>query len=267
MHPMLNIAVRAARRAATVIIRNFDRTDALEVELKGRRDYVSKVDREAEAVIIDTLRTAYPDHQILAEESGGSGNSEFVWIIDPLDGTTNFLHGYPQFAVSIALEIRGEIQHGLVYDPLRDELFTASRGGGAQLNNRRLRVSRCRSIDQSLLATGFPYRDDRLIEPYVKSFTTFMRRADGVRRAGAAALDLAYVAAGRLDGYWEFALKPWDIAAGMLLVLEAGGMVSAPYPEQDMMRTGNIVAATPKIFPGMLEILREHPVRHFDDAT
>ncbi len=261
MHPMLNIAVRAARRAANVILRHVERTDALEITLKGRRDYVSQVDREAEVAIIETLRSAYPDHQFMAEESGGSGDSDFVWIIDPLDGTTNFLHGFPQFCVSIALEVRGEVQQAVVYDPLRDELFTATRGSGAQLNNRRLRVSRCRSLDQSLLATGFPYREEHLIDPYLKSFSSFLHRADGVRRGGSAALDLAYVAAGRLDGYWEFALKPWDIAAGMLLVSEAGGMVSAPYPGQDMMRTGDIVAATPKIFPGIIEILREHPVR------
>ncbi len=261
MHPMLNIAVRAARRAAAIILRNYDRADALEIELKGRRDYVSKVDREAEAVLIGTLRSAYPDHQFLAEESGGSGKSEFVWIIDPLDGTTNFLHSYPQFCISIALEVRGEITQAVVYDPLRDELFTASRGGGAQLNNRKLRVSRCRTLDQSLLGTGFPYREPNLIDPYLKSFSAFLHRADGVRRAGAAALDLAYVAAGRLDGYWEFGLKPWDIAAGMLLVEESGGMVAAPYVGQDIMRTGDIVAATPRVFPTMLEILREHPVR------
>ena len=261
MHPMLNIAVRAARRGASVILRNLERIDTLEVNLKGRRDYVSNVDREAEAAIIETLRTAYPDHQFLAEESGGKGTSDFVWIIDPLDGTTNFLHGYPQVAISIALEVRGEIQQGLVYDALRDELFTASRGGGALLNNRRLRVSRCRTLETALLATGFPIRDERLIEPYLVSFGKFLHRVDGVRRAGAAALDLAWVAAGRLDGFWEFGLKPWDIAAGLLLVQEAGGMVGPPYPGQDLMRQGDIVAATPKIFPAIIDVLREHPVR------
>ncbi|MSQ67919.1 MAG: inositol monophosphatase [Gammaproteobacteria bacterium] len=261
MHPMLNIAVRAARRAATVILRNIERVDALEVSLKGRRDYVCSVDRDAETAAIDTLRAAYPDHQFLGEESGGSGHSDFVWLIDPLDGTTNYLHGYPQVAVSIALEFRGEVQQAVVYDPLRDELFTATRGSGAQLNNRRLRVSHCRSLETALLATGFPLRDDRLIEPYLLSFAKFLHRVDDVRQTGSAALDLAYVAAGRLDGFWEFGLKPWDIAAGLLLVQEAGGLVSAPYPGQNLMRQGDIVAATPKIFPTMLEVLREHPVR------
>ena len=261
MHPMLNMAVRAARRGASVITRNVERLDTLNVSLKGRRDYVSNVDREAEVAIIETLRTAYPDHQFLAEESGGSGASDFVWIIDPLDGTTNFLHGYPQVAISIALEVRGEIQQAVVYDALRDELFTASRGGGALLNNRRLRVSRTRLLDNALLATGFPIRDERLIDPYLVSIGKFLHRVDGVRRAGSAALDLAWVAAGRLDGFWEFGLKPWDIAAGMLLVQEAGGMVSPPYPGQDLMRQGDIVAATPKIFPAMIDVLRENPVR------
>ncbi len=261
MHPMLNIAVRAARRGATVILRNLERLDTLQIDLKGRRDYVSNVDREAETAIIDTLRNAYPDHEILAEESGSRGDSDFVWIIDPLDGTTNYLHGYPQVAVSIALAVRGEVQQAVVYDPLRDELFTATRGSGAQLNNRRLRVSRCRSLDHALLATGFPIRDEKLIEPYLKSFARFMHRADGVRRAGAAALDLAHVAAGRLDGFWEFGLHAWDIAAGALLVQEAGGMVGTPYPGQDLLKHGDIVAATPKVFTEIIEVLREFPVR------
>lgn len=267
MHPMLNIAIRAARRGATVILRNLERIDTLQVDLKGRRDYVSNVDREAEQAIIDTLRTAYPDHEILAEESGSRGDSDFVWIIDPLDGTTNYLHGYPQVAISIALSVRGEVQQAVVYDPLRDELFTATRGSGAQLNNRRLRVSRCRSLDHALLATGFPIRNEKLIEPYLQSFGRFLHRADGVRRAGAAALDLAHVAAGRLDGFWEFGLQAWDIAAGALLVQEAGGMVGTPYPGQDLFKHGDIVAATPKVFPEIIEVLREFPVRKVGPAT
>jgi len=261
MHPMLNIAIRAARRGASVILRNLDRPDTLQVDLKGRRDYVSNIDREAENAIIDTLRNAYPDHEMLAEESGTRGKSDFVWIIDPLDGTTNFLHGFPQIAISIALEVRGEVQQAVVYDPLRDELFTATRGSGAQLNNRRLRVSRCRGLDQALLATGFPIREEKLIEPYLQSFGRFLHRCDGVRRAGSAALDLAYVAAGRLDGFWEFGLQPWDIAAGALIVQEAGGIVGTPYPGQNLMRDGDIVAATPKVFPEILAVLQEFPVR------
>ena len=257
MHPMLNIAIRAARRGATVIQRSLERTDTLQVDLKGRRDYVSNVDREAEKAIIDTLRTAYPDHEMLAEESGTQGNSDFVWIIDPLDGTTNYLHGYPQIAVSIALAVRGEVQQAVVYDPLRDELFTATRGSGAQLNNRRLRVSRCRSLDQSLLATGFPIRNEALIDPYLQSFGRFLHRADGVRRAGAAALDLAYVAAGRYDGFWERKLNAWDIAAGLLLIREAGGYVSDMDGGSDMLEKGSVLVANDKLHSEFARILRD----------
>jgi myo-inositol-1(or 4)-monophosphatase len=260
MHPMLNIAVRAARRAGTIISRSMARLDTVQIEAKGRRDYVSNIDREAEAAIIETLLKAYPDHQILAEESGGTGTSDFVWIIDPLDGTTNFLHAFPQFAVSIALSVKGQVEQGVIYDPIRDELFTASRGGGAQLNERRLRVSRCRGLDGALLATGFPIRDEKMIDPYLKSFATFLHRTDGVRRAGAASLDLAYVAAGRLDGYWEYGLHAWDIAAGALMVQEAGGMVGPIGDREELLKDGNIVAATPKVYDEMRAILRDSPM-------
>ena len=260
MHPMLNIAVRAARRAGTIISRSLARMDTVKVDLKGRRDYVTTTDQDAEAAIIDTLLKAYPDHQVLAEESGSGGNSEFVWIIDPLDGTTNYLHTYPQFAVSIALAVKGQVEQAVVYDPIRDELFTATRGAGALLNDRKLRVSRCRDLDHALLATGFPIRDERLIDPYLKSFATFLRRADGVRRAGAASLDLAYVAAGRLDGYWEYGLHPWDIAAGALLVQEAGGMVGPINLRDELLASGHILAATPKIYDEMRMILAAEPL-------
>ena len=259
MHPMLNIAIRAARRAGSLIVRNLDRLSDLDVDLKGRRDYVSNADREAEAVIIEVLRKAYPSHQIMAEESGNSGASDHVWIIDPLDGTTNFLHGYPQFAVSIALQVRGELDQAVVYDPNRNELFTASRGVGAQLNNKKIRVSNCRGLEHALLGTGFPVRDESMIDPYLKSFGIFLHQVAGVRRAGAAALDLAYVACGRLDGFWEYGLQPWDIAAGALLVQEAGGLVGAPAAGHDMLRDGNVLAATPKIFNAMREVLPAHP--------
>ena len=232
----------------------------VKIDLKGRRDYVSNTDRDAEAAIIETLLKAYPDHEILAEESGAKGKSDFVWIIDPLDGTTNYLHTYPQFAVSIALSVKGQVEQGVIYDPIRDELFTASRGGGAQLNEKRIRVSRCQTLEQALLGTGFPIRDERLIDPYLKSLSAFLHRTDGVRRAGAASLDLAYVAAGRLDGYWEFGLKPWDIAAGALMVQEAGGMVGAIDPLQDVMVTGDILAATPRIHDEMRAVLSGYPV-------
>lgn len=260
MHPMLNIAVRAARRAGTIILRSQPRLDMVKIDLKGRRDYVSNTDRDAEAAIIETLLKAYPDHEILAEESGAKGKSDFVWIIDPIDGTTNYLHTYPQFAVSIALSVKGQVEQGVIYDPIRDELFTASRGGGAQLNDKRIRVSRCQTLEQALLGTGFPIRDERMIDPYLKSLGAFLHRTDGVRRAGAASLDLAYVAAGRLDGYWEFGLKPWDIAAGALMVQEAGGMVGAIDPLQDVMVTGDILAATPRIHDEMRAVLSGYPV-------
>jgi myo-inositol-1(or 4)-monophosphatase len=259
MHPMLNIAVRAARRAGTIIVRSLPRLDTVTVDVKGRRDYVTTTDREAEAAIIETLLKAYPDHAILAEESGATGSSagrsEFVWIIDPLDGTTNYLHGFPQFAVSIALKVKEQVEQAVVYDPLRDELFTATRGGGAQLNERRIRVSRCRTLDHALLATGFPIRDEARIDPCLKTLSAFLHRTDGVRQAGAAALDLAYVAAGRLDGCWEYGLQAWDIAAGALLVQEAGGMVGAIDPREDLLARGNVLAATPRIIDEMRRIL------------
>ncbi|MGH8595546.1 MAG: inositol monophosphatase family protein, partial [Gammaproteobacteria bacterium] len=199
---------------------------------------------------------AYPDHQILAEESGATGTGDYVWIIDPLDGTTNFLHSFPQIAISIALSVKGQVEQAVIYDPIGDELFTASRGGGVQLNERRLRVSHCRSLDSALLGTGFPIRDEKMIEPYLKSFAVFLHRVDGIRRAGAASLDLAYVAAGRLDGFWEYGLRPWDIAAGALMVQEAGGLVGAIHEREDLLRHGNILAATPKIYDEMRKVLR-----------
>jgi myo-inositol-1(or 4)-monophosphatase len=255
MHPMLNIAVRAARRAGTIILRSQARMDTVKVDMKGRRDYVSTTDKEAEAAIMEILLKAYPSHAILAEESGGHGDSDHVWIIDPLDGTTNYLHGFPHFAVSIALQVKGQIELGLIYDPLRDELFTATRGGGALLNDRRLRVARGRDLDHALLGTGFPIRQERLIEPYLKTFETFLRRANGVRRSGSACLDLAYVAAGRLDGYWEYGLKPWDIAAGALMVQEAGGLVGPIHEGHSLLDDGHVLAATTKIFDEMRTLL------------
>lgn len=257
MHPMLNIAVRAARRAGTIILRSQARMDTVKVDLKGRRDYVTTTDREAEAAIIETLLKAYPGHGILAEESGRTGDGDYLWIIDPLDGTTNYLHGYPQFAVAIALAVKGQTEIGLIYDPLRDELFTAVRGAGAQLNDRKLRVARGRDLEQSLLATGFPIRNESLIDPYLRTFGVLLHKANGIRRAGSACLDLAYVAAGRLDGYWEYALQPWDIAAGALIVQEAGGMVGPINPAEDLLGSGHVLAATPKIFDDLRALLRE----------
>jgi myo-inositol-1(or 4)-monophosphatase len=254
---MLNIAVRAARRAGTVINRALNRLGDVRVDTKGHRDYVTEIDREAEAAIIHTLLEAYPDHAILAEESGEHGSSDYVWVIDPLDGTTNFVHGSPQFAVSIALRVRGELDQGVIFDPVRDELFTASRGAGAQLNNRKIRVSDCRDLEHALLATGFPVRNTAMLDAYLPTLAAFLPRVDGVRRAGAASLDMAFVACGRLDGFWEYGLQPWDIAAGALLVQEAGGIVGEPDGSSDPLASGNILCATPRIHRDMVKTLTD----------
>ncbi|HEX6929169.1 MAG TPA: inositol monophosphatase family protein [Gammaproteobacteria bacterium] len=256
MHPMLNIGVRAARRAGDVIVRSMSRLSDIKVETKAGNDFVSEVDRDAERTIIETIRRSYPDHAFIAEESGRTGDAECEWIIDPLDGTTNFLHGFPVFAVSIALRIRGRIEHGVIYDPVRQELFTASRGGGAQLDGRRLRVSQRRELSTALIGTGFPYREKDNIDVYLPTFRAMTERARGIRRAGAAALDLAYVAAGRLDGFWEMNLQLWDIAAGTLMVQEAGGLTGSLDGGTTHLETGNILAANPKLFAEMAKVLR-----------
>jgi myo-inositol-1(or 4)-monophosphatase len=234
--------VKAARRAGRVIVRSFDRGDTLAVESKGFNDYVTEVDQAAEAEIIEVLRHAYPEHAILAEESGEHTGDEHQWVIDPLDGTTNFLHGFPQCAVSIALRRRGRIEHAVVFDPLRDELFTASAGAGAHLNNRRIRVSRARKLDQALLGTGFPFRSMAQLDSAIQTLKELMPRTHGIRRPGSAALDLAYVACGRLDGFWEFHLNPWDTAAGALLVVEAGGTMSRFDGEPFRLDSGEVLA-------------------------
>jgi len=260
MHPMLNIAVRAARAAGHIITRHRNKIDSLSVASKQRNDFVSEVDRAAEAEIIHVLRRSYPDHAILAEESGShaGGKDEFEWIIDPLDGTTNYLYGVPQYAVSIALRHRGRIEHAVIYNPDNEELFTASRGGGAELNNRRLRVSQRRGLQGALLGTGFPYRDDQNIDAYLQVLRAFMQDTAGLRRPGAASLDLAYVAAGRFDGFFEMGLKPWDLAAGTLLVREAGGLVGDLAGAETWLESGNIVAAGPKVYHAMLQKLRPY---------
>ena len=258
MHPMLNIAVRAARRAGNVIVRGQQRLDEVRYEAKGRHDYVSQVDRDAEFVIVDTLSSAYPEHQIVAEESGITGASDHVWIIDPLDGTLNFLHAYPQFAVSIALTIEGRLDQAVVFDPMRDELFTASRGAGAQLNGHRMRVANRQHLDHALLATGFAVRVPTELRAQLAIFSDMLEQCADVRRAGAAALDLAHVASGRLDGFWEFGLKPWDVAAGTLLVQESGGLVGDPQGGESHLEDGDIVAANPKLFRYILARLARH---------
>ena len=255
MHPMLHTAVRSVREAGRVILMYFNQLDRLEYSSKGRNDYVSQADVEAERAVLDVLTRAYPDHGIIAEESGEREGSEYTWIIDPLDGTTNFLHGFPMFAVSVAVKRAGVLEHGVVYDPLHDEMFTASRGEGAQLNGKRLRVSTTRQLAPSLLGTGFPFRDLGIIEPWMRSFQSLLPKTSGIRRAGAAALDLAYVAAGRLDGFWEFGLKPWDMAAGALLIREAGGLVADVSGGQDFLENGNLVAANPLIFEEFRKIV------------
>lgn len=258
MQPLLNIAIRAARRAGEVIVRSLTRLEGVQISSKGQNDYVSEVDHAAEREIISTIRRSYPSHAFLAEESGSTGDSDTVWIIDPLDGTTNFLHGFPVFAVSIACQIRGRIEHAVVYDPMRQELFTASRGSGAHLDNRRIRVSRQRSLDGALIATGFPYRSNtKYLDSYLQMLKTVMVSTAGIRRPGAAALDLAYVAAGRVDGFWEIGLNIWDTAAGTLLIQEAGGHVGT-LTGGEYKQEGNIIAGTPKVYAALVEALAPH---------
>jgi myo-inositol-1(or 4)-monophosphatase len=255
MQPLLNIGVRAARRAGDLIVRSMSRLDSLKIQTKGRNDFVTDIDRQAEADIIATVRRAHPDHAFHGEESGRTGDNEYVWIIDPLDGTTNFLHGFPTFAVSIAVEHRGRLQHAVVYDPLRQELFTASRGDGAQLDGKKIRVSPQRTLEGALIGTGFPYRMAAAhIDDYLAILKAVMNVAAGVRRPGAASLDLAYVAAGRVDGFWEFGLAPWDTAAGTLLIQEAGGRVGTPTGSEYALGP-NIVAGTPKVYQELLDAL------------
>jgi myo-inositol-1(or 4)-monophosphatase len=259
MHPILNIAVKAARRAGSIINRASMDLDKIEVHSKQSNDFVTEVDRAAEDAIIDVIREAYPEHAILAEESGDTGGeSEFQWIIDPLDGTTNFIHGFPQYAVSIALAERGIVQHGVIYDPTRNELFTATRGRGAFLNDRRIRVSRRTKLNESLIGTGFPFKKLDHMEAYLGMFREVAGKTAGMRRPGAAALDLAYTACGRTDGFFEIGLMPWDMAAGILMVTEAGGLASDFAGEADYLKTGNLVAGTPKIFTQLLQIVQNN---------
>lgn len=255
MHPLINIAVSAARSAGNYIMRNMERVPNLQVERKGRNDFVTQVDRNAEAEIVKIIQKAYPQHAILGEEGGQVGKNEVLWIIDPLDGTTNFLHGLPHFAVSIGISVKGRLEHGVIYAPCTQDLYIASRGAGATLNNRKIRVSGAKDMDQALVGTGVPLREENL-DAYIPMLRGVVANTAGVRRAGAASLDLAYVAAGRLDAFWELNLKPWDVAAGIVLVHEAGGMVSEIYGQPDPFVTGNVLAATPKLHPALDELLR-----------
>lgn len=250
MQPLLNIAVSAARAAGRVVMKHYRQGGARDIRSKGRNDFVTEVDDQAESAIIDTIRRAHPRHAILAEESGGHGDSEVVWIVDPIDGTANYIRRLPHFCISIACQIRGQLEHGVVYDPFREELFTASRGAGAMLDGRRIRVAPTTHLHSALLATGFAYRKQQDIAAHLDVFTDILTAAGDIRRAGSAALDLAYVAAGRLDGYWEMGLSPWDIAAGLLLVQEAGG-IAGGIGGGDALASGNALAGTPKIFAAL----------------
>jgi myo-inositol-1(or 4)-monophosphatase len=258
MQPMLNIAVRAARSAGDLILRSADNVGRLHIDQKGKNDYASEVDRMAEREIINIIKAAYPEHAILAEESGEHKGNDFVWVIDPLDGTTNFLHGFPQYAVSIALKHKGKLEVGVVYDPLRDELFTAKRGGGAMLNNRRLRVTNQTSLKGALIGTGFPFKTDKHLDAYLGMFRALTTDCAGIRRAGAAALDLAYVAAGRLDGFWEIGVMEWDVAAGILLITEAGGVITDFSFNDNYLVSGNVIAGSPKMHQLMYQLIEPH---------
>ena len=255
MKPALNIAISAARAAGQILLRNAARSSDLKVQQKGINDFVTEVDVRAEQEIIAVIHKAYPSHAIVAEESGLQEGDDCEWIIDPLDGTTNFLHGIPQYAVSIAMRENNKLQLGVVYDPFKEELFCASRGEGATLNNRRIRVSTQKDLQGSLIGTGLPYRVDQELDTYLATLRALLTHTSGIRRAGSAALDLAYVAAGRFDGFWEFGLNIWDIAAGVLLIQEAGGLVSDLDGGHDYLQTGNIVAANGRLFKPLLTTL------------
>jgi myo-inositol-1(or 4)-monophosphatase len=257
MHPMLTTAVKAARKAGSIISRASFDVDKLNVRAKRQNDFVSEVDHAAEDAIISILRDAYPSHGFLAEESGEKDvKAEYVWVIDPLDGTTNFLHGFPQYCVSIGLLHKGKPQQAVVYDPNRNELFTATKGAGAYVNDKRIRVSKTDKLQDALLGTGFPFRELENIDEYLRGLKRLMHMCSGIRRPGAAALDLAWVAAGRTDGFWEMGLSPWDMCAGALLVREAGGLVGDFAGEERFMETGRIVATNAKIFASMLKALK-----------
>lgn len=255
-NPVLNVAIEAAHIAGELIRRHFRQIDAIPVTQKSRHDYVSEVDRASESEIVREIKRFYPDHAFLCEESGSSGESDFRWVIDPLDGTSNFLHGYPHFSISIAHQIKGRTEHAVVYDPMRDELFTASRGSGAHLNNKRLRVSLRTKLDTTILATAFPFRQREQLNAYGKVFQGVYSKVEDIRRAGSACLDLAWTAAGRVDGFFELGLKPWDVAAGVLLVREAGGVVVDFAGKGEIDNADSLVAAPYKVMTPLLQIIQ-----------
>lgn len=257
-HPFLNTAIEAAHKGGDLLMKYRDRVDSIPVERKARGDYASEIDRACEATIRTELKRRYPEHAVVGEEDGKSGDSDHVWLIDPIDGTSNYLRGIPHYAISIALVIKGRVEHGVVYDPVRDELFAASRGEGTTLNNRRVRVSGRKTLSGAVLGAAFPFRQRRLMPPYLEMFNALFEEVEDVRRAGAASLDLAYVACGRLDGYWELALKPWDVAAGALLVQEAGGVVMDIAGGDRWLQSGHILAAPFKLITPMRKAIEPH---------
>ena len=260
MNPILNTAFKAARRAGQMMIRASGNLEAVKIDSKAFNDFVSNVDRESEMILVDALKEAYPHHKITCEESGSHGKSdaEYEWIIDPLDGTTNFLHGHPQYAISMALLHKGVLQEALVYAPERNDLYMASRGQGALLNDRRIRVSNRVELNRCLIGTGFPVVDQSMMDKYLAILKDFLSKTAGGRREGSAALDLCSVAVGRLDGFFEFNLKPWDVAAGALIVKEAGGIVTDMQGNDTWLQTGNIVTGNPKVLAQMLQIISAH---------
>ena len=259
MNPMLNIGVRAARAAGRVITKNMGRLDSIRIEKKGHNDFATEADREAEAEIVETVLKAYPDHGIMGEESGQMGNadSQYQWIVDPIDGTMNFMHGFPHFSVSIALYQNNRAYQAVVYDPVRQELFTGGKGEGAYLDGRRIRVSGAKLLKDALLGTGYPYYEGKNLDTDLATLKAFTEKSSGVRRAGSAALDLSYIAAGRLDGAWLSGLKNWDFAAGALLVREAGGLVNDYHGGDSWTESGDIIAGTPKVHHEMLQTMGE----------
>lgn len=256
MHPLMNIAISAARSASKIILRATDRLDTIKVSEKGHNDFVTEVDQQSEQCIINTIHDAYPDHAILGEEGGKSGNSDYTWIIDPIDGTTNFIHGHPHFCISIGIQFKNTIEHGLIYDPLRQELFTATRGGGAFLNDRRMRVAQHKQFAGSIITSGFGHKSIQDIDIYLKMLAVILPQAAGTRRSGSAALDFAYVACGRIDGLWEMNLAKWDMAAGSLLIKEAGGIVDDFNGDGNYMKTGNVIAGNSHIFSLIQQIAK-----------
>ena len=263
MQAFLNTAVEAARKAGDIAQINFARINQSDIKTKAYNEFVTFVDEEAEKAIVEIIHSRYPDHTILGEEQGLTGDeSDYLWIIDPIDGTTNYIHSFPVYCVSIALKIKGRLEVAVIYDPSRQELFTAIRGMGALLDGRKIRVSKQRTLQGALLGTGFPYRDQHdWLEVYLDIFIDFTRIVGAIRRPGSAALDLAYVASGRYDGFWEFGLKPWDVAAGVLLIQEAGGLVKSMIPGEDAVESGSLLCGNPYLFDPMCEIVSKYDDR------